>query len=116
MAEKKEKVKPILVTDNDTGMTYTLEFDRESVRFAESKNFDIKEIEKKPMLMIPDLWFYAFRMHHKMVAREKTDKLLDALGGIPQGLIIRLVELYTVPYSVLLGDEQPKNSKVVVEF
>lgn len=118
MAKKEMEVKPIKVTDNDTGMTYTLEFDRESIKFAESRNFDIQELEKKPMSMIPELWFYAFRMHHKMVSREKTDKLLEGLGGIPDGLLQRLVELYTIPYKVLLpqGDENSKNSKVVVEF
>lgn len=120
MAEKKKEevvVKPIKVTDNDTGMTYTLEFNRESVKFAEDRNFDIQEIAKKPMTMIPDLWFYAFRMHHKMLPREKTDKLLEGLGGIPDGLIQRLVELYILPYNVLLqGDDNSKNSKVVVEF
>lgn len=118
MKEKEMGVKPIKVTDNDTGMTYTLEFNRESIKFAESKDFDIQELAKKPMSMIPDLWFYAFRMHHKMLPREKTDKLLEGLGGIPEGLLQRLVELYTIPYQVLLpqGDENSKNSKVVVEF
>lgn len=118
MKEKEMGVKPIKVTDNDTGMTYTLEFNRESIKFAESKDFDIQELSKKPMSMIPDLWFYAFRMHHKMLPREKTDKLLEGLGGIPEGLLQRLVELYTIPYQVLLpqGDENSKNSKVVVEF
>lgn len=117
MKEKETQVKPIKVIDNDTGMTYTLEFNRESIKFAEARNFDIAELSKKPMSMIPDLWFYAFRMHHKQVAREKTDKLLDGLGGIPTGLLERLVELYAVPYETLLkGDDNSKNSKVVVEF
>lgn len=118
MAKEKEmEVKPIKVTDNDTGMTYTLEFNRESIKFAESKDFDIQDLAKKPMSMIPDLWFYAFRMHHKMLPREKTDKLLEGLGGIPEGLLQRLVELYAIPYnSLLVGDGNSKNSKVVVEF
>ena len=38
--EVNEKVKPLILTDNDTGEKYTLEFSRESVRFAEARGFD----------------------------------------------------------------------------
>lgn len=115
--KEQDKVKPIKVTDNDTGMTYTLEFNRESVKYAESKGFDLNDIAKKPLSTIPDLWYYAFRMHHKMLPREKADKMLDALGHIPTELITRLAELYAVPYEVFTDNgEQPKNAKVVVEL
>ena len=114
--KEQEKVKPIKVTDNDLGITYTLEFNRESIKFAESKGFEIEDLAKKPLTTIPDLWYYAFRMHHKMIAREKTDKLLDAIG-VSEALIQRLAELYAEPYIAFLqGDKNSKNSKVVVEL
>ena len=115
--KEQDKVKPIKVTYNDTGITYTLEFNRESVKYAESKGFILEDIATKPLSTIPDLWFYAFRMHHKMLPREKADKLLDGLGKISTELITRLAELYVIPYEVFTqGDEQPKNAKVVVEL
>lgn len=110
-------VKPIIIKSKDT--EYTLEFNRESVKFAESRGFMFEDVSNFPMSKIPELFFYAFRMHHKNVAREKTDKLLfEELGGLPQGAIERLVELYCAPFESLTVSEgeEPKNSKWTVEM
>lgn len=110
-------VKPIIIKSKDT--EYTLEFNRESVKFAESRGFMFEDVSNFPMSKIPELFFYAFRMHHKNVAREKTDKLLfEELGGLPQGAIERLVELYCAPFESLTIEEgaEPKNSKWTVEM
>lgn len=118
-----EKVNPIIVRDDEMHAEYTLEFNRESVKFAESRGFDLEDVGKYALLKVPELWFYAFRMHHKKVAREKTDKLLDeiSVNGIPEGLVARLIELYTAPYEAFFGTEDDvegdeKNSSVTVQF
>ena len=112
-------MKPIIITLED-GTKYTLEFNRESVKFAEMRGFKIEEVSDFPMTKIPEFFYYAFRMHHKNVAREKTDKILfEELGGIPEGMIERLVELYQAPFEalgVLSEGEERKNPKVKVEF
>lgn len=111
-------VKPIVITLEDNTQ-YTLEFNRESVKFSESRGFKIEDVADFPMTKLPELFFYAFRMHHKNVARDKTDKILfDELGGIPEGMVERLAELYSAPYDVLsvVGEDERKNSKVKVEF
>jgi hypothetical protein len=109
-------VKPIIVTDDETGMEFTLEFTRESVRFAESRGFKIQDVSDYPMTKIPELWFYAFRANHKNVARNKTDKLLDGLGGIPDGLLERLGELYAAPFSALTDGQTEENPRVTVKL
>lgn len=112
-----EKIKAITLTDNETNETYILEFNRESIKFAESKGFVVDDVAKYPMTKGYEFFFYAFRMHHKMLPREKTDKLLDALGGIagaPDGLFERLGELYANPFNTLVGDS--KNGKVTVDL
>jgi hypothetical protein len=38
-----ERVKPIELTDNETGKTYTLEFNRDVVRRAEQNGFSIDD-------------------------------------------------------------------------
>ena len=38
---KDENVKPIRLTDTETGEKYTLEFSRESVKFAEQRGFKL---------------------------------------------------------------------------
>lgn len=109
-------MKPIILKNKDT--EYTLEFNRESVKFAEMKGFKFEDVANFPMNKIPELFYYAFRMHHKNVAREKTDKILDEMGGLPEGFIERLVELYTAPFDFLTVSEdgERKNSKWTVEL
>ena len=111
-------VKPIIVKDDETGLEYTLEFNRESVRFAESRGFKVQEVGDYPMTRLYELWFYAFRMHHKNVARAKTDALLDSLGGVmdaPDGLFARLGELYSEGLNTLT-DKAAENPTVTVTF
>ena len=113
-------VKPIIIKGTSDGNEYTLEFNRESVKFAESKGFIIEDVARFPMTKVPELFFYAFRMHHKNVARDKTDKILfEELGGIPNGMIERLGELYAQPFEalkVLDEGEERKNPTVTVEM
>ena len=112
----KNEVRPIVIKDEENGKEYTLEFNRESIAFSETKGFDINDIEKKPMTRIPELFYYAFRMHHRNVSREKTDAILDTIGW-NEKLLTRLGELYAAPFNTLLaGDDEPKNPKMTVEF
>lgn len=113
-----ERVNPIILRNEDTGDEYTLEFNRESIRFAEQRGFDIADVGKFPMTKLPELFFYAFRMHHRNVSREKTDRILfDDLGGMPDGMAERLGALYSAPFEALSNDNgKAKNSKMTVEF
>lgn len=111
-----QNVKPIIVKDDETGMEYTLEFNREAVKFAEARGFKINDVADYPMTKIPELWFYSFRMHHKNVARAKTDALLDGLGGIPDGLLERLGELYAAPFAALTDGQTEENPRVTVSL
>lgn len=109
-------VKPIILTDTDTGMKYTLEFSRESVKFAEDRGFDTSDLAKFPMTKISEFFFYAFRMHHRNMSKQQTDAILyEQLGGLPDGMLDRLSELYAVPFDVYEPGET-KNSKMTVEM
>ena len=121
MANKEinEQVKPIILHDAENSVDYTLEFNRETVRFAEARGFDIDDVSRFPMTKLPELFYYAFRMHHKNVSREKTDRILfDDLGGMPSGMAERLGALYAAPFEALTNanGEKAKNSKMTVEF
>ena len=115
-----DKVKPITLTDNETGEKYVLEFSRDSVKFAEQRGFDTDDVKKYPMTKVPELFFYAFRMHHKGVSREKADRILfEDLCGLSESAIERLVALYIAPFDALIdtsdeGDE--KNARMTVEL
>lgn len=121
MAKEKEvtKIKPIVITDTETEQEFVLEFSRESVKFAEAHGFVFDDVAKYPMTKIPELFYYAFRKNHKNIARDKTDKILDRMGGIPNGLIERLAELYAEPFealTILDEGEERKNSPITIEF
>lgn len=118
---EEKKVKPIVLTDTETGEKYTLEFSRETVKWAEAKGFVYDDVTKFPQTLIPDLFFYAFRMHHKNVARDKTDKIIADWGGIaciPEGVLERLAELYMATFGALADEDEgaAKNFKVTVEL
>lgn len=116
--EVNEQVKPIIIHDVENSTDYTLEFNRESVRFAEQRGFDIEDVGRYPLTKIPELFYYAFRMHHKNVSREKTDRILfDDLGGLPDGALERLGALYAAPFEALSNKEKDgKNRKMTVEL
>lgn len=112
-----QNVKPIYVTDNETGMEYTLEFTRESISFAERKGFEIGDVAKYPMTKSYDLWFYAFRAHHKNLPRNKTDELFEACGGVSnEDLMSRLGELYTLPFEAMKEAAEEENPRVTVRL
>lgn len=118
MAGVEKRVKPLLVKDPETGEEYTLEFSRESVKFAEQRKFNLSELTNFPATNIPALWFYAFRKNHRDVAREKTDRLLENLGGLTAAELERLVILYNQPVAslVITDPSERKNSKITVEL
>ena len=116
--ETKELAKPIRLVDNETGESYILEFDRDTVRWAEQRGFDPDLVTKFPMTVGADFFYYAFRMHHRNIARDKTDKILfDYLGGINETtgkILARLMELYYQTFDTLA--DKAENPRIAVEL
>ena len=112
----KERVNPVILRDSEDGKVYTLEFDRETVLWAEqTRDFSVQDLSRLPMSKIYEFFWLSFRMHHKNVAKEKTDKIIDSWGGIrhlPDGLMERLGELWAQAYD--MGDANPQ--RVTVEL
>ena len=115
-----ERIDPIRITDNETGTVYVLDFNRESVAFVERQGYKIDETFDFPNLNIPKLFYFAFRAHHKNVPLNKTQALLDKMGGITEEIAIRLVDLYrqaTIANNVLQDKEElDANPHVTVEL
>lgn len=113
-----ERVKPIRLTDTETGEVYVLEFSRESVKFAEQRGFKISELTDYPQTNIPALFYYSFRKNHKNVARNQSDKMLEDMGGLTTEEITRLVELYNQPNEslIVLEGAERKNARLQLEL
>lgn len=123
MSEKvtavEERVTPARLTDNDTGTVYELDFSRDSVRFAEQRGFELENAVKFPVTGVSDLFYYAFRKNHRNVPREKTDKLLEKWGGMPEKLLTRLIQLYQqaqTANTIQTDEDAAKNASVTLEL
>lgn len=115
MAE--ERVKPIIIHDTENNKDYTLEFNRDAIKFAEGRGFKLEDVDSYPMSKIPEFFWYAFRMHHPSFSLAQAEKMLDRIGGMNEEMARRLGELWAVPFTALNpanGDE--KNSTVTVEL
>ena len=112
--EEEERIDPIVLTNKKTGNVYVLEFNRESVEFAESR-FGIRPQmfeNELGSLMIRNLFYCAFRMHQPKVSKAETDKILEN-SGITADQLVQLCRLYELPYTTLIvsKEQQEKNSE-----
>ena len=119
-ATDEERIQPITITDKKNGKTYTLDFDRDSVAFAEERGFELENVARFPVVNLPLLFFYAFRMHNREMSYYKTNELYKRLGGLSKNAIERLSLLYQQAQQsnvIVLDDEDMgKNGDLTVDF
>ena len=106
-------VDPIILKDTESGKEYRLEFDKETVKWAEARGFNIEDLSKYPMSKTEELFYYAFRKNHKNVSLERAQKLLEGIGTLPDEFMKRLIELYSEPFSAFSGDEDGEQTPFV---
>ena len=112
-----ERVKPVIIRDKENNKEYTLEFNRETIKFAEGRGFRLQDVDDFPMTKMPELFWLAFRMHHPSFSLNQAEKLLEKIGGMSSALAGRLGELYSAPFKYLMHDEEAeKNPQVEVEL
>jgi len=119
MENKTEKINPLRITVNGSGETYELNFSRDSVQFAERREFVVDDVLKFPQTKVPEFFFYAFRMNHKGLSRSQTDDILNKMGGLSPKVLERLMLLYNqAQMSNNLQDDEDleKNGAVTVEL
>lgn len=124
MSENLDRVNPIRLTDNtgvidNPGDVYELDFSRESIVFAENRGFKVEEVAVYPVTRISEIFYYAFRKNHRRIPREKTDKFMEAWGGIPESVLKRLVELYnqaSMSNNIQIDEDAEKNEMATVEM
>lgn len=110
-----ERPNPIVIKDADKKCEYTLEFDRDSVRFAEGRGFKLEQVDDFPMTKVAEFFWYAFRMHHKSIAMNQAEEILRQIGGMSEAIAKRLIDLWVYTYNTL-GSEETKNPNVTVEL
>lgn len=113
------RVNPIKITDVDTGNVYELDFNRDSIRFAESRQFKLDDVTDYPETKFPELFYYAFRKNHRNVSRYQTDKIYEGLKGFSKEFLERLFLLYNqaaLSNNIVEDTTEMGNGKFVVEL
>lgn len=87
---------------------YTLEYTRNTVRQMEEQGFVARDIETKPMTILPALFAGAFLAHHRFEKKTVIDEIYSKLKDKPS-LIERLAEMYNEPVSSLLDEPDQGN-------
>lgn len=115
---QEEVVNPIVLRIPKRNEVFTLEFSRESIKFAERNGFVFDDVDRMPMSGLIDLFWYSFRMHHMRISREQAERILfNDLKGFPEGMVERLGKLYGIPMKTLSqSEEDAKNCEVTVEM
>lgn len=100
---------------NYEGVDYTLEYNREAIKYMEGRGLDVTQIDTKPLTMISILWQGAFLKNHR---REKTEKIEEIYSKIPNksDLNAALSEMYIETYSILIADSEEKDDTKNIEW
>lgn len=107
--KEEQGVKPITFEWN--GTTYTLEFNRNTAKIAETQ-FDISvdKIRSGCITLAPDMFYCALLMHHPNIKTSVAEQMFECLGD-KSTLFARLFAMYQ--YAVVSIFEEPEQGNVI---
>lgn len=95
------------------GKDYTLEYTRRTIKQMEDEGFVAKNIDDRPMTLLPALFSGAFKAHHRFVKQDVIDEIYAHMPNKDK-LIEKLAEMYNEPIVALM--EEPEDSAKNVEW
>ena len=95
------------------GTKYTLEYSKKTVKALESRGFNIRDVQAKPMTLLPLLFEGAFALHHPKTSSETIQKIFGRMND-REALFDALVGMYNAPIEGLFED--PDEEKNVVSW
>ena len=95
------------------GKDYTLEFTRRTIKQMEDEGFVAKNIDDRPMTLLPALFAGAFKAHHRFVKQDVIDEIYSNMPNNDK-LIEKLAEMYNEPILALM--EEPEDSAKNVDW
>lgn len=93
---------------------YTLEMNRESIKWLEENGFSIEDFEKKPVTYYDMLWMSLFLVNHKDVNPNLAIKLMESYKGDgkkPAKVIKFAIEEYQSFMSALTDIDSVENDE-----
>lgn len=95
------------------GKEYTLEYTRRTIKQMEDEGFVARNIDDKPMTLLPALFAGAFKAHHRFVKLDVIDEIYAHMPD-KEKLIEKLAEMYNEPIVSLM--EEPEDSAKNVDW
>lgn len=95
------------------GKDYTLEYTRRTIKQMEDEGFVAKNIDDRPMTLLPALFAGAFKAHHRFVKQDVIDEIYAHMPNKDK-LIEKLAEMYNEPIVALM--EEPEDSAKNVDW
>ena len=95
------------------GKDYTLEFTRRTIRQMEDEGFVARNIDDRPMTLLPALFAGAFKAHHRFVKQETIDAIYANMPNKDK-LIEKLAEMYNEPIISLM--QEPEDTAKNVDW
>lgn len=99
----------MIITVTHEKKKYELGFNRKTAASLESQGFSIEELQEKPSVMIPMLFYSAFAMRNPGIKRSLVDEIFSSLKG-KQELIPKLAEMYAETVNSLMEDATEGNT------
>lgn len=88
---------------------YTLELDRSAVKYLEDQGFIADDITKKPVTMIPMLFYAAFKKHNTGIKRKTVEAIYEDLQD-KDSLVSALIEMYIEPVEAMFDSNVEGNA------
>lgn len=97
------------------GENYTLEYNREAIKYMESRGLELDAIQSKPLTMVEILWEGAFLVNHR---KEKADKIQKIYAGIKNKSELNkaLSDMFYETYAILIGDSDETDDSKNIEW
>lgn len=89
---------------------YTLEYTRRTVRQMEESGFVARDIDIKPMTLLPQMFAGAFLAHHRFTKQEVIDRIFASLSD-KDNLVGLLAEMYNETITSLMDEPKEGNVK-----
>ena len=87
------------------GKDYTLEYTRRTIKQMEDEGFVAKDIDDRPMTLLPALFAGAFKTHHRFVKQDVIDAIYANMPNKDK-LIEKLAEMYNEPIMSLMDEPE----------
>ena len=95
---------------NYEGKDYTLEYNRDSIRFIEKQGFDLNEFASKPMTMISLAFEGAFIKNHRNIKAATVKEIFDRFSK-KEDLSDILATMISETYNTLFDSEENDDGK-----